>query len=62
VAGQFLERKTGFDPVECYVSLQIDGHWRHGDRKTRRSGTGVESTLVLSLSEMFSMDYATDRI
>jgi hypothetical protein len=44
------------------VSLRLDDHWRHGDRKTVGAGPGVGSTLVLSLSGMVSMDGATDRI
>jgi hypothetical protein len=42
---------------------QLDGHGMSGgDRKTVGAGSGVESTLVLSLSGMFSMDGTTDRI
>ena len=43
--------------------LQLDGHgMSDGDRETVEAGSGVESIHVLSLSGMFSMDEATDRI
>jgi len=63
VAGQFLERKTGFEPVACHRRSAPDRRPPATRRPENcRSGTGVERLLVRSLSGMFSMDYATDRI